>query len=170
MSRAQETDYMQGMNFHVTSADEDFLAFREGGAELLGGVASFKSVTIPDISVETVEYREGTFTWTRKQPGIPTVTNVSMLQGVTRRNTLMFDIMMRILNGEEYRTDLVVHHFHRDEPKVGSGAVNVAGRRYLLRECYSERAKPAGDLDAMSGEVSIAEIDFVVEEIGLITA
>jgi phage tail-like protein len=167
MARAQNTDYMQGFRFHAVALDDESLLEFSAQEGLPGGQAGFQSVTIPDISTDAVEYREGTMTWTRKQPGPPTVGEATLSRGICIRDTKFFDWMYtKVIGGKEYRTDILIYHYHRSEQQLAAaGGPANATRKYILHECFPSMAKLAGDLEATSGDISLAEITLVCEEI-----
>lgn len=171
MPRSQASDKMQGFRFHVYSVQGNVpLAFTDADAELEGAEAGFTSCTIPEISTDAVEYREGTLENTIKQPGIKTVSSCTLTRGVSRNDTKFYDWMMQAVGGGEYRTDLLILHFHRDEPRISGGSVaRNAKRQYLLLNAFPVRAKVAGDLEATSGDISVAEIDLECEDIKVTT-
>ena len=150
MARAQSSDFLQNFRYLVTAT-----AF-PGGGDPLQAEGGFNSVTIPDITVEIAEYREGIFTFTRKFPGIPAFTDVTLTKGVVRGDTKFFDWIQRCIGDTEYRTDVLIYHFHRDD------RVNPA-KVYRLNEAFATRTKLAGDLDATSSDVSISEMDISFE-------
>lgn len=166
--RAQANDFMQGFRYHVvarTASGVDPLDEVRSGH---GVHAGFQSVTLPEISTEASEYREGTFKWTEKYPGVPVVSPMTLIQGITKKSNAFYNTVMAALNGEEYRLDVTVYHFHRgdigsadyvDISKIDSDKV----RRYECYNAFGTRAKPAGDLDSMASEVSLAEIDLEME-------
>lgn len=171
MARVQETDYLQGFRFHVRIAD--FAGDNAG--ELLGitlpgiGEAGFQSVTIPDMSIEPAEYREGIYKYTKKFPGPPTFSDVSLMRGIVSRDTRFFDWGIATQVGSQYRADVEILHYHRanfNNPNTAvenAGLPGLASRIYKCHECFPIRAKPTADFDATSGEVSMAELDFALE-------
>lgn len=173
MPRAESTDYMQGFRYHVVANNESGvdplqpLVASDLDSHENKGQAGFQSVTLPELSVEAVEYREGIMKWTEKYPGVPTVSEVTLMRGVTRRDTAFFDMVMASIEGARYRATVIIYHYHRDEMGAEIGA--ESGRRYECGECFAIRAKPAGDLDSTSGEVSLAEVDLAVEKFTPIT-
>ena len=91
MARAQNTDYMQNFRFHVrtyeTKMEVDPILF-EGDP---GGEAGFQSVTLPELSNEATEYREGTSTYTKKYPGPPTVSDITLMRGIAQRDSAFWE-------------------------------------------------------------------------------
>ena len=178
MARAQQTDFLHSMRFHVNAAiaaggaaDLDLNAtVKQGKAQ-----AGFTSVTTPEATVEAVEYREGSYIYARKQPGNPTVSDITMQRGVTRGDSSFWKWLRVVIEGSgEYRADLTIMHYHRDKALTreypAQGTVNLAGinldspgRIYHVKEAFPTRHKVAGDLDATGSDISIMEIDFAWE-------
>lgn len=157
MSRAQSTDPLHNFRFHVRT--------ESGQGEFTSddGEAGFQSVSLPEISLESIEYREGKDTYTKKFPGVPSVTDVTMMRGVTKKDTSFWDWMMAAVKGGEYRTNMTIYHWHRDGKTHGSIADLDKARKYNCYECMPIRVKPSGDLDATASEVSLAEMDVAIE-------
>ena len=172
--RAAADDLLQGFRFHVTAndgTDSDPLqrGVVRGNDFEGGGQAGFQSATIPEITLEAAEYREGTFVWTQKYPGPPTVSDLSLIRGISKQDTAFYDMCMASVNGQQYRADVTVWHYQRAE--MGSAAQSETAdtiRHLECRNAFAMRAKPAGDMDATSGEVSMAEVDIAMESFVLI--
>lgn len=159
MARPEVSDVLQSFRFHVVSENNN-IEYSDNQR----GQAGFQSVTLPELSVEPVEYREGHHTYTQKYPGVPTVTDVTMIRGVTKRDTAFYRWVKAAAEGGEYRTNLTVYHFPRDAKRSPDKVADLSkARLYNLYECVPTRVKFAGDLDATSGEVSMAEVDVAVE-------
>lgn len=168
MARAASSDFFQGFRYHLeamagASGTTDMLNLARGAQ---GSQAGFQSVTIPELSQDVVEYREGNSMWTIKQAGIPTVSDMTLMRGVTLSDTRFFDWVMATINGTEYRADITIHHYARQEMKSGTTQGEspfAAARKLICHECLPTRVKPMGDLDATASEVSLAELDVAVE-------
>lgn len=178
MARSQQTDFLHSMRFHVTAiiaqggaTDLDLNAsVQQGKAQ-----AGFSSVTTPEATVEAVEYREGTYVYTRKQPGNPTLADITMQRGVARADSSFWKWLRVVIEGSgEYRADLQISHYHRDRALTreypAQGTVNLASidlnnpaRIYHVHEAFPTRHKVAGDLDATASEISLMEVDFAYE-------
>lgn len=164
MARPQASDYMQGFRFHVRTSD--------GKVEYVDstrGEAGFNSVTLPELSTESVEYREGHMTYTEKMPGVPTVGQVSLQRGVTKADSAFWNWIQDCVQGREYRTTLTVYHWPRDGKTKGIGDLSKA-RQYVCYEAFASRCKPGGDLEGTSGDVSMAELDVEIEYFEVIPA
>jgi phage tail-like protein len=154
MARAASTDPYLNFRFHVSDP--------AGGH--LDPVAGFTTVSTPDITVEPAEYREGTYRWTRKFPGIQTVGELQMMKGTVRRDSDFFTWILEVINGgvASYRTDLMVMEFHVTDEFGISGAPS---RILRLREAWPSQVKPMADKDATGSEVAIQEMTLAVEEL-----
>ena len=168
--RASSMDFMQGFRYHVIASDSsgvDPLQGVDDGAESrgAGGIhAGFQSVTVPELSVEASEYREGTFEWTQKYPGPPTVSEITLMRGITKRDSSFFKMIMASIRGAEYRADVSIYHYQRTEMSLATSAdPGTDTRQIKCGESFAIRAKPAGDLDSMTGDVSLAEVDLAIE-------
>ena len=71
MARAIATDFLHSMRFQVVVNNGNNDTTNLGTAA--GSDAGFSMVTTPEVSVEAVEYKEGTMVYTRKYPGNPTM-------------------------------------------------------------------------------------------------
>jgi len=172
MARPVATDFIHSMRFQVVvdTGDRGISLSPEGRAD-----AGFSMATVPEVTTEAVEYREGTMVYTRKYPGLPTMNDISLSRGVARRDSTFWDWMRRVVEGSgEYRVDLSIRHFHRDTALVRTtpvvDAVNLTAinidtpaKTYLIKEAFPIRHKVAGDLDATASEISIQELDVAFE-------
>lgn len=170
--RPASTDMMQGFRYHVKaeySSGENPLQRHRGEGAIParsneGIEAGFQSVTIPELSVEIAEYREGTFKWTQKYPGVPTISDVTLMRGVTKKDSSFYKMVMASIEGKEYRADVHIYHYQRAEMEdAAAGEPGEETREILCHECFASRAKPQGDLDSMTGDVSLAEVDIAIE-------
>jgi phage tail-like protein len=173
MSRTLESDFLQNFNFHarIDGADDEGWFKVDPGEVGVNGEAGFQSITIPEESFESAEYREGIYRYTKKQPGPPTFSDASFMRGVTRLDTSFYKWAIASRGGAEYRADVLIHQLHKSEMPSGIAEAFQpdAARTIKLHECFPIRVKTAGDLDATSGEISIAEIDTSVEWLEVLT-
>lgn len=172
MARAVATDFIHSMRFQVVVADPSVATLSPDGR----ADAGFTTVSTPELTVEAIEYKEGTFVYTRKYPGNPTVSDLTFNRGVTRSDSTFWDWIRRVVEGSgEYRVDLDINHFHRQESllrprdQVGTEgnftSINQdsPARIYHVKEAFPIRHKIAGDMDATAGEISIMELDVAYE-------
>lgn len=183
MPRAKVTDFLHSFRFYV-----EVVGFGDPSA---GGsterqlipdgkdFAGFSSVTTPELSHDAVEYREGTFTYTRKYPGIPSVADITLSRGVAHKDGTFFAWMKDVVEGNaEYRATVNIFHLHRDsKPATDTSQVvegykeppTVAGFiQYQCIEAVPLRVKIASDLDSTASEVSVQELDIAMEAFNII--
>jgi len=140
--------------------------------------AGFSTCSTPEATTEAVEYKEGHYVYTRKYPGNPTVSDISMQRGVAKVDSSFWSWLKTVIEGGEYRADVAINHYHRDTalPGLGAGKGNLQGidltakpaRQYLVKEAFPTRHKVAGDMDATASEVSIQDLDLAYEEFDVI--
>jgi len=169
--RQLENDFLHSMRYHVTvdtEAAQDILSPGEVQA-------GFSAVSTPELSSEAAEYKEGLDVYTRKYPGNPTVSDVTLSRGVTWRDTTFYDWMRKVVEGKgAYRATVTIDHFHRigflnrnegDEAPYSALKLEAASPavQYILYNAFPIRDKVAADLDATSSEVSVEEMDVAYE-------
>lgn len=171
--RTANTDMISTMRFHVNAqmvgtSPTDPLQVTDATALGDRAMAGFTTCTVPEVSTEPVEYKEGLFTFPRKYPGAPTIGDVSLARGVARRDNTFWSWMQLVVRGGgEYRADVVtIKHYGREAMR--GGAVDprtaVPSREYYAKNCFPTRHKIAGDFDATSSEISVMELDLAVED------
>lgn len=176
--RAASSDFLQNFKFHVKATNINEINplnqsiaavdvdMTDGAAE-----AGFMSVTTPELTVENVEYREGTSKWTQKYPGIPTVSDVSLMRGVVKRDTDFYDMVMDGINGKDYRADVTILMYQRSEMGSASKATFPEGaRRIVCNNAFAIRAKVNSDLDSNTSDISQCEADLAVESFDVLYA
>ena len=153
MARAVDTDLYHNFRFHVVDP--------AGGN--LDPVAGFRTASIPDLTVDMVEYREGVYKYTRKYPGIPKVGDCSLSKGVVKKDSDFLVWLFKCINGgETYRSDITIQEYHiSDEFGIDGSPSKVI----QLKEVFPTSVKPTGDKDASSSDVAIQEMTLAVEEI-----
>lgn len=154
-------DPFQSFRFgaRIVSGPTQFFPRYDAGAE-----AGFQSITSPEKQIAEMEYREGTYTYSRFYPGRASFNVLSMGKGVARGFT-NFDRWLRAVDeGRNYRVDIEIHHFHRSDVV---GLTNYAGKKasrvLTIFNAFPVRYKPSSDFDASSGDVSIQELDLRYE-------
>lgn len=186
--RAVATDVLSVFRFQVDAIGTFGARFLDTGNPQAG----FVSVTVPEISVETIEYREGHHTYTKRLPGIPTMEPITLRRGVVRRDSAFWNWMKTVIEGSgSFRATVEIKHYSRARPgdlqaaAVSAGSGNPLGdkllssfprsglispdtvpaRIYRVVEAFPVRCKLASDLEASDGSVSIAELDLAYEYI-----
>jgi phage tail-like protein len=118
--------------------------------------ASFSEVTIPDASIDVVEYREGgdRVSSSRKLPGQSRFGNVVLRRGVTRELDL-YQWFRAVLNGELQRRDVLIILESAEREPVGTWRV--------LRAWPCRYESPT--FDAQASDVAIETLELACEGI-----
>jgi phage tail-like protein len=127
------------------------------------------------MQANAVMYKEGTWVYERKFPGeVSMGGDLSLQRGVARGDSSFYAWMRTVAEGAgEYRVDLDIDHFHREQalavtPPVAKNKLNVdlnsPARTYHVFEAFPTQHDPiAGTLDATSGDVSIMDLQIAYE-------
>lgn len=149
----------------------------------------FRSATIPEISVETKDIKEGSYEYKRSVPLSASVGDIDLHQGVQFFNSDFYDWVIATIRGKkQMRRSIMLIHFstaallggHTGDSPLGS-VVNqfiplndllgyFPARAWMLKDCIPIRYKAGTDFDALGAEVSIAEVTlrpFQVDEFSL---
>jgi len=156
MARAHGTDPYQGANFWVTMADGggSFAAFGEASSPHTEILAGFVTCSIPELTVESIEYKTGRDKWKRKFPGNKTVNDLTLTRGVMKAQNDFYQLAMQSQRQtQDYRFDMDIIQNHRD------GTYRI----YHLQEAFVSRCKAASDLDANAADVAVEEMDVIYE-------
>lgn len=165
MARSQSTDFLHNLKFHMKVVTTGV-----AGASNLGSQGGFNACTMPEISQEVVEYKEGRMLYKRKQAGEVTFNDITASHGVARGNTDFYDWIQAGVTGSPYKVDLQIRHFHRDEVTGLNDFTGVQPKRVInIFEAQASRVKLGGDLDATSSDISIAECDIAYESAQLVS-
>lgn len=121
--------------------------------------ASFSEVTIPDITIDTVDYREGTdkSPGRRRLSGMATYGNVSLKRGITASLELYEWHQMIIstgTSGQNARRHGTIILFDTDISKIAA--------KWTFYGAFPTTYQSSG-LNASSAEVMIETLDLVVE-------
>lgn len=162
MARAQNTDFYHAFKFHMKVVTGGIT----GGSEIQGG---FATAVMPEQTLEAVEYKEGIYLYRRKFPGDVTFSNLTFTRGVAKKGTAFWDWIQACTLGEEYRVDLQILHFHRDDV-VGLADFTQATAKRIINcyECFPIRVKTGKDFDAQASDISIEEMDIAIERFELV--
>lgn len=158
MARLNVSDFLQNFRFFLVEQQPP----TDRADKFLKVAAAFSTISTPEVTTDIVEYRDGMSVLTKKQPTWPTFSPISLMRGVVRGDSEFFNWMDSAVGGTPYRSDLEIQHFHR----VG-WFVNQPARKYSLLEAMPERVKVSSDLDALSGDISLAEMDIAFEGMDL---
>jgi len=177
MSRSQASDPLSGFRFHVKLADSSaYGGSINTGPGIDGGEAGFTQATNGEISIDSVDYREGLDVWTKKFPGIPQTNPVTLTRGVMLLDSDFYDWALACIEGRECRADVNLfclprYAWQRDRADVNGGRVNTGGLpegwedrslKFLYHEAICTRFKP-GDMDATNTAIMTVELEFAFE-------
>lgn len=153
MARAQSTDMYHVFKFHVVDSENR-----------LDRLAGFTSVTMPEMNLEAVEYKEGIWTYRRKYPGDVTINDMTLTRGAVKQGSKFYSWIKDAIEGNKYRLDMKIYHYHRDDIQGLTNYINAKPSRIInIFEAFPIRVKPGADFDSMTSEVSIEEIDIALE-------
>lgn len=169
MARSEVGDIFQNCRFHVRAVGNNAeivkpftnVIQRNKNNYNPQSDGGFQSFSAPELSRDIVEYREGNAQWTAKFPGIPTVSDGTLMRGIVKTDRSFFDWILAADNGKEYRVDLEIYHFARDENPQTVDLSTV--RTYKFFECFASRVKFGPDMESTGSEVSVTEVDFATE-------
>jgi hypothetical protein len=90
------------------------------------------------------------------------------MRGIAKGDTTFFDWVYSSMVGENYRVDLDIYHYARDEMEAGVASTDPepSDRSLYCKDCIPTRVKPMGDLDATASEINLAEVDVAIERFG----
>lgn len=188
MARTVATDYLHSMRFFVVVTGAGSTAtnwLKTGNADARGiPEAGFMSCTTPSMTVEPVDYKEGTWIYQRRFPGNVTMADdISMQRGVTRGDSSFWLWIRCVAEGSgEYRADLQINHMHREQALdrkvddrllVNTTTINALSpaRVYHVYDAFPTSHKVAGDFDANTSDISLMEVTvsyerFEIEDLG----
>ena len=185
MARAVTDDFLHAMRFHVfTIPDDSGRRYLPLSSSVTEGKpkAGFSAMGVPSATVDTPEYREGHYIYTRKQPGIPTMDDITMSRGVARTDTDFWDWLRVVIEGRGgYRNDLEILHFAREgdsgEPALprnfpvaqlrqnaqGLNLDSEARVTYRVFEAFPNSHRVSTDLDGTASDIAIKELGISYE-------
>ena len=174
MARAISSDFLQAYRFTVEflkgtdsvyDGQSGFVNDKPVYAE--NTEAAFNTVTVPEVTLENVEYNEGMRNNRYKQPGLPTYSDLTLTRGVIRTDSRMFEWAKQVLDGLDY--GLAVNSVYRADIKINHhDRLGQVARSYIVYNAFPIRVKLAADFDATSSEISIAEMDVAYEAVELV--
>lgn len=146
-------DFYHANKFHIVDSEN-----------YLNPLAGFNTCTMPEQTMEVAEYKEGIFTYTRKQLGNPSFSDITMTRGIVKNDTVFSDYIKNAAEGFEVRTDFQIYQFHRDDVQGMLEYSNAAPSRIV--RCFNAipiRVKFGSDFDGSASDIAIQEIDFAIE-------
>lgn len=156
MARAQATDFFSVFRYKIVDL--------ESGKRISGG---FSNVTLPEQEVEAIEYSEGTRTYSLYQPGRSRFGTCTLSRGVILSTTQFARWIRQCAEGRDYSMSFEIHHFHREDLRSTNKidfSDQTASRKIKLINCMPIRFRPGSDLDALSSDIMIEEIEVQPEQ------
>lgn len=136
-------------------------------------VFGFRTCSLPEIIANMKSITEGNYEYPRKVYGGAEISDVTLTQGVSLFNSDFYDWIRKAIVGQRGPKNLLIVQFLNTKGGTtrGLGAfgglefvARLPGRAWLLKNCRPSRYKPGSDFDAMSQEVSLAELTLSIEE------
>ena len=156
----QSTDYYHSFRFGVT----DSVGYIQNSL-----VAGFSNCSLPEHSVDHMEYSEGIWTYSKMYPGRSTFSTVTLSRGVVKAYTAFAQWITAVAEGGNYRTNVTIFQYHRKDlegkssgPEFAVGSL-TASRKIVCYNCVPIRFRPGQDFDPMSSDLTIQEIEFQPE-------
>lgn len=130
--------------------------------------AGFNACTLPEHNIDAMEYAEGTWTYSRWQPGRSAFGTITLTKGVASTYGQFGKWVKDCAEGWNYRTDIIIHHLHRADVS-GSPKMRLvkSSRIITCKNCMPVRFKPGTDLDATGNDMAIEEIEFHLESFSI---
>lgn len=116
MPRGNNSDPLRAYRFHAKIVRAPGGAGYPDGLSSPGiqGQAGFTAITGGQVTTDTSTYREGTMLWTKKYPGLPTTTAITLSRGIAIREFDFWQWVLAMIEGRECYADLEVAMAPRD--------------------------------------------------------
>lgn len=164
MARSQDTDPLQNFNYYMLDVPAPAIPpiafpFKTGQNASEQKLLSFKSITIPEVTLETKEIREGNWPFKHVIPLGFVSTGECTIQSAITPLSLDFYLWFHqaVYGIGAPRRNFTVVHTRQDklEPR----------RIIVLEGCIPIGWKPSSTFDASSSEVSIEELTMSVHRV-----
>lgn len=189
MARSRFLDQLQSYAFHLADVTPSLAPpFYTLG---MGAPVSFSSCSMPEITLEVESFRQLNSMYQTHIISGASVGSISFSRGVLSVDSSFYRWINRsIVGSDRVHRDLCLLHASSLAPlhQIGSdyktgngrpapnsvktgadaglyGMFRVLGKGFILHNCVPTRYKAGGDLDATSGDVSVAELDIQPEYI-----
>ena len=164
MARALNTDPLQNFNFYLLdlptpTAIPVAFPFKIGQGASEGQLLSFKSISIPTVTIQTKKVTEGNWPWQHEIIlGKSSVGDVTIQSAVT---TLSMDFYIWFLQAQygvqAPRRNFTVIQTQKDKL--------IPRRIYNLFGCFPKSWTPSTGMDATSSEISMESLTMGVHEV-----
>ena len=170
MARSRLSDPLQINKFHLL--DVSFSS--GGGLPVFVPLFGFKSVTLPTWTNTYKEVNEGNYEFKRYAAlEKAEMTPVTLEQGVSLLNSDFYQWTKDSALGKVTPRNFLLIQFTNQAATDGDFSIGgfgfpdgarFPGRAWLMKNCRPISYKPGSDFDALSGEVSLAILEFALEE------
>ena len=177
MARWQILDRLQDHRFWLVDiVPSGVFPYYVLGSPLLG----FATISSPEITLETDKIKQLNSMYKRNVYTGGDVSPISLTRGVTMYDNTFWNWIQIAMRGYDIpNRNMLLIHFSQiggvvEFPLSGldqwEGVTRIPGKAWLLWDVIPTRYKAASDFDAMSGQVSIAELEiqpWAIEEFTL---
>jgi len=177
MARWQILDRLQDHRFWLVDiVPSAVFPYYVLGSPLLG----FATISSPEITLETDKIKQLNSMYKRNVYIGGDVSPISLTRGVTMYDNTFWNWIQIAMRGYDFpNRNMLLIHFSQiggvyEFPISGldqwDGITRLPGKAWLLWDCIPTRYKAASDFDAMSGQVSISELEiqpWAIEEFTL---
>lgn len=165
MARALDSDPLQNFNFYLLDIPAPVLGlplafpFKVGQGAAEGNFLSFKSISIPDIQIQTKRVTEGNWPWTHEVPlGRANVGDCTITGAVTPLSLDFYIWFLQVMYGRQApRRNFTVVQTQKDKL--------IPRRIYNLFGCFPKRWTAATPFDAANNAVTIETLVMSVHEV-----
>lgn len=165
MARALDSDPLQNFNFYLLDIPAPVLGlplafpFKVGQGASEGQLLSFKSISVPNVTIQTKRIQEGNWPWSHEIPiGRSTVGDCTITGAVTPLSLDFYIWFLQAMYGRQApRRNFTVVQTQKDKL--------IPRRIYNLFGCFPKTWTPASGFDAGNSEISIESLIMSVHEI-----
>ena len=129
-------------------------------------IAGFSSCSSPEMTANVEEINPGNQSYPYKHITSWTYSTISLMRGASIARVDLGAWVQGVMKGQEIRRNFLLVHFTRSaplgQPELPFGFAKlftIPAKAWLLESCYPVRYKTVSDFDAMSGDISIEEMD-----------
>ena len=164
MARALDTDPLQNFNFYLLdiptpAAIPIAFPFKVGQGAAEGQLLSFKSISIPTVTVQTKKIQEGNWPWSHEVPlGRVDTGDVTIQSAVTPLSQDFYIWFLQVAYGVQApRRNFTVVQTQKDKL--------IPRRIYNLFGCFPKTWTPSTPMDATNSDISIETLTMSCAEI-----
>lgn len=165
MARALDSDPLQNFNFYLLDIPVFALGlpvafpFKIGTGAAEGQLLSFKSISIPNVTLQTKKISEGNWPWAHEVPiGKADIGDCTITSAVTPLSMDFYIWFLQAIYGRQApRRNFTVIQTQKDKL--------IPRRVYNLFGCFPKTWTPATGFDASNSDISIETLVMSVNEV-----